>query len=80
MIYIIFAIIGFISWVFGVWAFSQIVGCIQTRSHFFTSILWTVLLIIVSFLFVTCATDLMISYFIALAISLIQVLSAGRIE
>ncbi len=75
-----------IGYVLGAFAFSQIIGSIQyfrIRGLFltlFTTILWVLLLLFVTWLMHKFLNSYIIAYYFGLTITLLMTLSAGKIE
>lgn len=80
MIYVIMAVVLFLSWGFGVFAFSQIIGCIRTRSHLGAFLFWSALVVIASVLVTLYAPDYMYAYYIGLAVSFLRIVTLPNIE
>lgn len=78
-----FIIIAAIAWIVGVFGWAQIIGSIQNikeRPNLWSPlILWTVILLVVAYIVVTKFAGLM-PLAIGYIISLIQILSSGKIE
>lgn len=79
-------IIFIISLFIGIFAFSQIIGSLQNikirgaKMTTITLIIWVIILIITSFVIYTKFNSSLIAYVIAMIISLLLVLSSGKIE
>lgn len=78
-----FIIIAAIAWIVGVFGWAQVIGSIQNikeRPNLWSPlILWTVILLVVAYIVVTKFAGLM-PLAIGYIISLIQILSSGKIE
>ncbi len=78
-----FIIIAAIAWVVGVFGWAQVIGSVQNIKErpnlWLTLILWNAILIIVAYIVTTKFTGL-VPLGIGYIISLIQVLSSGKIE
>ena len=79
-------IVFIISYLIGVFGFSQIIGSLQNikergiKMTIITSLIWIIILGILIFIIYSKFNSNMISSAIALIISLIQVVSTGRIQ
>lgn len=78
-----FIIIAAIAWVVGVFGWAQVIGSVQNIKErpnlWLTLILWNAILIIVAYI-VTTKFEGLVPLGIGYIISLIQVLSSGKIE
>lgn len=78
-----FIIIAVIAWVVGVFGWAQVIGSVQNIKErpnlWLTLILWNAILIIVAYIVTTKFAGL-VPLGIGYIISLIQVLSSGKIE
>lgn len=77
---LIFLLIGYAAWLFGIFAFSQIIGSIRVKSHIFAIIFWSVIVISVSLLVCYFLFDYIWAYVIGLAISFIKILLTPNIS
>lgn len=77
---LIFVLIGYGSWLIGIFAFSQIIGSIRTKSHLFAIILWSAIIIGASLLVYHFLYDYIWAYAIGLAISFVKILFIPNIE
>lgn len=79
-------IIFIISYLIGAFAFSQIIGSLQNiklrgaKMTAITLLIWVIILIITSFVIYTKFNSSLIAYVVAMIISLLLVLSSGKIE
>lgn len=80
MLYVLFIVIGYIGYIFGAFAFSQIVGSIRVRAHFFAIIFWSILTVALCSLVYLYLTKYLLALAIGLIISLIMVLCTPKIE
>lgn len=80
MFYVIYAIIGYVAYMFGAFAFCQIVGGIRARAHLFAIVLWSVLTIALWSLVYLYLNKYLSAFNIGLLISLIVVLLTPKIE
>lgn len=80
MFYIISIIIGYVAYMFGAFAFCQIIGSIRARTHFFAIIFWSILTIVLCGLVYFYLTKYFLALTIGLLISLIVVLLTPKIE
>ncbi len=80
MYYFILILIGYLSWILGIFGFCQIVGSIRQRSNLFTILFWTAIIVIISFFVFTYLHKYIWGYVIGISISLIRVLSLDKIE
>ena len=86
MNFVVMICVGIGAYVLGLFGFAQIIGSLQNISRrgialtLFTIVLWLLILIGGWFLMHTFAPSHRIIYYIATGISLLQILSAGKIE
>lgn len=86
MSFIMLCLVGFASYVIGVFGFSQIIGSLQSvrrRGAFFTIYtitLWVIILVLVYICVRNFFYRQRFGYYIAMVISFIQVNGAGKIE
>ncbi len=78
-----FIIIAAIAWIVGVFGWAQVIGSIQNIKErpnlWLTLILWAVILLVVTYIVITKFAGL-VPLAIGYVISLVQVLSSGKIE
>lgn len=80
LFYFLLIVIGYIGYIFGAFAFSQIVGSIRARAHFFTIVFWSILTVVLCGLVYLYLTKYLLALAIGLIISLIMVLCTPKIE
>lgn len=85
-IYLLVALVMVASWFIGVWGFCQIIGSLQRigtpqfSKCVFALILWSAIIIACIILMHAFFSDYLIAFYIGLGVSLLQSLSAGKIE
>lgn len=77
---IIILVVGLFSYVFGVFAFSQIIGGIRTKSHLFAIIFWLVLLAITVLLVLSFLKSYIVAYVLGIVVSFFQVSMVKNIQ
>ena len=80
LFYVLLIVIGYIGYIFGAFAFSQIVGSIRARTHFFAIVFWSILTVVLCGIVYLYLTKYLLSLAIGLIISLIMVLCTPKIE
>lgn len=77
--FVVFFLIAFGSFIFGTFAFAQIIGSIRARKYLSVIIFWSVLVIAVTTCFVIFWRNYIWEYLVPLAISFIVMLSQKNI-
>ena len=80
MFYVISIVAGYIAFMYGAFAFCQIIGSIRERAHYFAIIFWSVLTVVLCGLIYFYLTQYIYAVAIGLLISLITVLRTPKIE
>ena len=82
MNYLIFIVIGFTSFIVGVFGFAQIIGSIRTRQTNFLLpiVIWCVILLIVFYLVNLLLPTFIIALYLGYIISFLNIISQSKIE
>ena len=77
---IIIIVVGLFSYIFGVFAFPQIIGGIRAKSHLLAIIFWLILLVITVLLVLSFLKSYIVAYVLGIVASFIQVLTVKNIQ
>ena len=80
MFYLLWIVVGYLSFFFGTIAFAQIIGGIRTKTHFFAVALWSVLTITLTAVVWAFLHKYLYAYLIGLSISFLIIFAQKNIE
>lgn len=80
MFYLLWIVVGYLSFFFGSFAFAQIIGGIRTKTHLFAVALWSVLTVVLTTVALTFLHKYLYAYIIGLAVSFFIIIAQKKIE